>query len=125
MTTSDNTGTSHRRFVRLVLDMEVEITDQVALESSLVEMGDNDTLIDRGTPGEHGNDFRVAAAVSDIMMESGMNQALSSAMTAKGLKWLGSSLIPRFRDESGDWYREVPKFPARRDDGSFPEAATD
>ncbi|MGM7422777.1 hypothetical protein [Cellulosimicrobium sp. CpK407] len=104
------------RWVRAAFEVEVEVVDRTALETTMIDIDDTGNVVLQGIPGPHRYDYAVALAVTDAIRKSGYAAHLKRV----GLQPFSDGPLPRFRDETGEMYEAIPAFPARADDGSVP-----
>jgi hypothetical protein len=121
-------GEELRRYVRLVLEVEVEVVDPTALRAAVL----------KGSPGEEiwaaveqavaesplrdRNEHDAATAATQALWESRAWPIFAQRLRAAGLSTVAySSFIPRIRkDDDPDTLRALPEMPARRNDGTVP-----
>ena len=92
-----------RKFERIIWEFEVEVVDEVAMRSKLLELDDELAEGD------------VARAVGSIL------PALAhEILTKHGLRMLGGSILGRSVDDEGDYAEEIlPRLPGRDEDGGL------
>jgi hypothetical protein len=125
-------GEQLHRYVRLVLEVEVEVVDPAALRAAVLKCSSDDELwaaieqvaSDDG-PQRNRNEHDAATAATDALWESRAWAIFVQRLRAAGLSTVTySSFIPRIRkDDDPDTLRAIPELPARRNDGSVPRAA--
>lgn len=112
----------NRRFCRVILEMEFEVTDETALTAHLFDWthDDNGEPVmmgpDEDYPGAPGTSQqnRVARAAMDALVEGVRNMPL-------GIRFMGGSSIVRPITPDNVYQQvTVPALPARNDDGSSP-----
>lgn len=118
------------RYVRLVLEVEVEVVDPEALRAAVLRSSDDElwAVVERVVPERplrDRNEHDAATAATDALWESRAWSIFVQRLRAAGLSAVTySSFIPRIRkDDDPDMLRAIPELPARRDDGSVPRAA--
>jgi hypothetical protein len=124
-------GEQLHRYVRLVLEVEVEVVDPAALRAAVLKCSSDEELwavIERAVsegPLRDRNEHDAATAATDALWESRAWPIFVQRLRAAGLSTVSySSFIPRIRkDDDPDTLRAIPELPARRDDGSLPRAA--
>jgi hypothetical protein len=124
-------GEELRRYVRLVLEVEVEVVDPVALRAAVLKSSPGDELwtaaervvAERAVHDR--NEHDAATAATDALWESRAWPIFAQRLRAAGLSAVGySSFIPRIRkDDDPDTFRAIPELPARRNDGTVPRVA--
>jgi hypothetical protein len=100
-----------RRYVRLVMEIEVEVADPVALRAALLDRAAevDGQLVLPQHPAE-------VMPIADLVMEA----ATPAIHEIPGLRFSSGWAAPRYLDDSGENYAEhrIPPLPARRDDGT-------
>jgi hypothetical protein len=109
-------GAEPRRYLRLVCEFEVEVTDPTQAATYTMDWG-RDEAGKLGMMPHTNQNQQMAAAVGQVLAK-----ALHDAGPQAGFRWMGGSPLPRQLAEDGR-YREMtlPSLPARRDDGTFDE----
>ncbi|SNS32758.1 hypothetical protein SAMN06893096_103236 [Geodermatophilus pulveris] len=107
-------GAEPRRFLRLVYDFEVEVTDPTQAAAYTMDWGRDEA----GEPG------MMPYSNQNEQMHAAVSQALAAGLVAAGqqagFKWLGGSLLPRRVGEDGRYSEfPLPSMPVRREDGSI------
>lgn len=124
-------GEPLRRYVRLVLEVEVEVVDPTALRAAVLKGSPEDEIwaaIERvmaERPLRDRNEHDAATAATDALWESRAWPIFVQRLRAAGLSTVAySGFIPRIRkDDDPDTLRAIPELPARRNDGSLPRVA--
>ncbi|MCP2265587.1 hypothetical protein ACFQHV_00905 [Promicromonospora thailandica] len=107
----------HRKFMRFLVDLEIEVTDPTAAAAYTMDFRRDD----------EGNIAMAPYPTVEDQMQGTLSRVLSAALVQggaeAGFKYLSASVLPRFLAEGGEKYTQVtlPEMPARRDDGTFPD----
>lgn len=115
--------TENRRFCRVLLEMEFEVTDETALAAHLFDWTSDEEgqpmMMDQDPdlpdmPGTS-QQYRIGRAAIDAM-HTGLRAG------DYGIKWMGSSTLVRAITAEGTYQSfHLPELPARRDDGNLPD----
>lgn len=109
-------GAEPRRFLRMVYEFEIEVTDPTQLSAYNLMAAQDETgnlaILSSGNANQAAHQV-VSTVLSRALHETG---------ETAGFKWLSASILPRRIGADGH-YAEMtfPPMPARRDDGSFPD----
>lgn len=107
---------TERRFIRFLMDLEVEVVDPTAAAAYTMDWGRDESGEPVMMPYSNQAD-QIRASVSQLL-----GQTLANEGARAGVKPLGASLLLRHLSEDGQTYLPVtlPSMPARNDDGSLP-----
>lgn len=104
-----------RRFVRVVLDIEVEITDVTEAATYTMDWGTD----------EHGNVGMIPYADDHEQIAAAVNRTVSETLhtaSGRGFKWVQTSMLPLRRDDKGNYLGfTIGSQSARNGDGSVDE----
>lgn len=101
--------TDYPKYIRLALDVEVEVTDSVAARAFTF-----DTTADGGML-EQEPDWHIGQLVMQLLGEQ-----LTQRVAETGVKLTSSSVVPRFVADDGSYMEfTLPPMPRRLDDGSM------
>lgn len=108
--------TTERRFIRFLMDLEVEVVDPTAAAAYTMDWGRDESGEPVMMPYSNQAD-QMHAAVSQLL-----TQTLANDGAQAGVKFVSASLLPRQLSDDGQAYLPVtlPRLPARNDDGSLP-----
>ena len=126
-------GEELRRYVRLVLEVEVEVVDPTALRAAVLKNSSDAEIwaaVERAVaeqaiadgPLRDRNEHDAASAATQALWESRAWPIFAQRLRAAGLSTVAySSFVPRIRKDDGpDTFRALPEIPARRNDGTVP-----